>query len=112
MKVPVRWLAPETLLKGLYSSKSDVWSFGVVMFEVFSGEYPYGDIKVLKEVRRKVALENLRLIPPSDMADEDMKVMMMCFEPVEKRASFVQICQKYAGFSCFISKMFVLDTKN
>ncbi|CAI2315767.1 unnamed protein product [Caenorhabditis sp. 36 PRJEB53466] len=95
MKVPVRWLAPETLLKGIYSSKSDVWSFGVVMFEVFSGEYPYGEIKVLKEVRRKVALEHLRLQPPGDMPEEDVKVMRMCFETVDKRASFVQICQKY-----------------
>ncbi|CAB03003.2 Tyrosine-protein kinase [Caenorhabditis elegans] len=95
MKVPIRWLAPETLLKGIYSSKSDVWSFGVVMFEVFSGEYPYADVKVLKELRRKVAHENLRLKPPSDMPTDDAKVMEMCFEPVDNRATFVQVCNRY-----------------
>ncbi|CAP24632.2 Protein CBG03803 [Caenorhabditis briggsae] len=95
MKVPIRWLPPETLLKGIYSSKSDVWSFGVVMFEVFSREYPYSEVKVLKELRKKVAHENLRLKPPSDMPEEDMKVMQMCFEPVESRMSFLQLCKKY-----------------
>ncbi|XP_071852222.1 uncharacterized protein [Apostichopus japonicus] len=40
--VPSAWLAPETLLFGQYSGKSDVWSFGVLLWEVFSyGEIPY-----------------------------------------------------------------------
>ncbi|EGT47291.1 hypothetical protein CAEBREN_31125 [Caenorhabditis brenneri] len=95
MKVPIRWLAPETLLKGIYSSTTDVWSFGVVMFEVFSRDYPYAEVKVLKELRRKVAHEHLRLQPPSDMPPEDTKIMEMCFEPAETRVSFDQLCKKY-----------------
>jgi serine/threonine protein kinase len=41
-EVPVRWLAPEALIRGEFTLDSDVWSFGIVMWEVFSfGHHPY-----------------------------------------------------------------------
>ena len=41
MNIPVKWYAPECLANNKYSRKSDVWSFGVVMWEMFSlGESP------------------------------------------------------------------------
>ncbi len=39
--MPIRWTAPEGLAKGKFSTKSDVWSYGVVIFEVFAQETPY-----------------------------------------------------------------------
>eukprot|EP00079_Xenopus_tropicalis_P039636 XP_017953407.1 PREDICTED: tyrosine-protein kinase Srms [Xenopus tropicalis] len=40
--VPVRWTAPEVLTRYRYTAKSDVWSFGIVMYEVFMlGRTPY-----------------------------------------------------------------------
>ena len=41
-KIPIRWCPPEVLLRQEWSEKSDVWSFGVVMWEIFSsGNEPY-----------------------------------------------------------------------
>jgi len=42
---PVRWIAPKVLEYGRFSDKTDVWSFVITMFEVWSeGKIPYFDI--------------------------------------------------------------------
>ncbi|KAE9412706.1 hypothetical protein Angca_005473 [Angiostrongylus cantonensis] len=96
VKVPVRWLAPETLRSGTYSNKSDVWSYGVLMFEVFSnGKVPYEHVKKLGILRNEV-LGGLRLQPPSDMPSEDCAIMIMCFEnDPAKRSSFADLEEAY-----------------
>lgn len=44
-KIPIRWTAPEAIAYGKFSSVSDVWSFGIVMWEVMSyGERPYWEM--------------------------------------------------------------------
>ena len=66
-KIPVRWTAPEAIAFRKFTSSSDVWSFGIVMWEVMSyGERPYWNwsnqdvIKAIEKGYRYVA----RLLEP------------------------------------------------
>uniref|UniRef100_A0A1I7VVI0 Tyrosine-protein kinase n=1 Tax=Loa loa TaxID=7209 RepID=A0A1I7VVI0_LOALO len=61
--VPVRWLSPETLKYGCFSSKTDVWSFGITVWEIYSGgQEPYTEIQDNKELRRGVIEQRANLL--------------------------------------------------
>ena len=59
--LPVRWMPPESIVYGTFSSKGDVWMFGVVVWEVFSlGRQPYwsqANDTVIDMIRKGVLLE-------------------------------------------------------
>ena len=62
----VRYLAPEVITSRTYSKASDVWSYGVVFWEILTGEQPYRDVEecaVMFRVGRQ--LRSLLPIPPS-----------------------------------------------
>ncbi|XP_056868686.1 receptor-type tyrosine-protein kinase FLT3 isoform X2 [Takifugu flavidus] len=47
VRLPVKWMAPESTFQGIYTTKSDVWAYGILLWEVFSlGVTPYPGIKV------------------------------------------------------------------
>jgi serine/threonine protein kinase len=79
--LPVRWMAPEALTKSKYSEKSDVWAFGVLMWELWAaGELPYYAIKGDEELIERVAKKGLRLARPEGCPEAVYAVMQRCWE--------------------------------
>ena len=49
-KIPVKWTAPEAILFKKYTTKSDIWSYGMLMYEIWSlGHKPF-EINTVQEV--------------------------------------------------------------
>lgn len=91
-KVPIRWLAPEVLRHNFFSGKSDSWSFGVVLFEIWSdGQRPYDEIKDKRMVKSRV-LAGSRLQPPPGTPALFAAVMRACFEAEPaRRCTLLQV---------------------
>ncbi len=79
-KLPVKWLAPECMLLQQFSSASDVWAFGVVLYEVATfGLPPYPELTAV-ETAKLIIKEGLRITQPSVCSDEFYSLMSDCWE--------------------------------
>uniref|UniRef100_A0A8W8MD80 Receptor protein-tyrosine kinase n=1 Tax=Magallana gigas TaxID=29159 RepID=A0A8W8MD80_MAGGI len=91
-RVPIKWVAPECIKTTKHATeKSDVWSYGVVLWEIFSmGEAPYDGIKSMElELKLK---KGLRLKKPEHCDDVFYKIMKRCWTyESEKRPNFEEI---------------------
>ncbi|XP_029606992.1 ephrin type-B receptor 1-like isoform X2 [Salmo trutta] len=78
-KIPVRWTAPEAIAYRKFTSASDVWSYGIVMWEVMSfGERPYWDMSNQDVIN---AIEqDYRLPPPMDCPTALHQLMLDCWQ--------------------------------
>jgi len=88
---PIRWTAIEGIEKNLFFLESDVWSFGVVLWEMFTrGEYPYKEIK--DSNIKEFLLKGCRLSKPEDCPDKIYDLMLRCWNQSYKdRPSFKEI---------------------
>ncbi|XP_066950454.1 tyrosine-protein kinase Btk isoform X6 [Macrobrachium rosenbergii] len=91
-KFPIKWAAPEVLNFMRFSSKSDVWAYGVLMWEVFScGKMPYGKAKNT-EVVEMVVQKGCVLDKPRFCPDNVYNVMRKCWDRTpEMRPAFSDI---------------------
>eukprot|EP00117_Sycon_ciliatum_P036627 scpid36281/ scgid3079/ Tyrosine-protein kinase transforming protein Abl; V-abl len=90
--LPVKWLSVEVLRDGIYSFKSDVWAFGVMLWETLTdGAVPYTGIPN-SEVYYKL-LGGMQLERPAVASDMIVSMMHACMslEP-DKRPCFAEIC--------------------
>ncbi|XP_053702921.1 ephrin type-B receptor 4a [Synchiropus splendidus] len=78
-KIPIRWTAPEAIAFRKFTSASDVWSYGIVMWEVMSfGERPYWDMSNQDVIN---AIEqDYRLPPPPDCPTHLHQLMLDCWQ--------------------------------
>lgn len=92
---PVRWTAPESLTNEVYTSKSDVWSFGILMWEIFSrGDQPYPDISKNYTVAEKVK-RGYNMDAPAETPEGCYNLMKNCWEfNPNDRYSFKRIKQE------------------
>ncbi|XP_022792750.1 proto-oncogene tyrosine-protein kinase receptor Ret-like [Stylophora pistillata] len=90
-RLPVKWTAYEALLYGTYTTKSDVWSYGVVLYEIFTiGGSPYPRMD-----RRKIAnllQKGYRMPKPQHVDDALYQLMMRCWQnDADARPTFTEL---------------------
>uniref|UniRef100_A0A8C5PSE2 receptor protein-tyrosine kinase n=1 Tax=Leptobrachium leishanense TaxID=445787 RepID=A0A8C5PSE2_9ANUR len=91
-RLPVKWMAPESIFEGIYTIKSDVWSFGILLWEIFSlGVNPYPGIPVNAHFY-KLLRSGFQMDPPFYTTDEIYFLMQSCWAfDSRKRPSFPQL---------------------
>ncbi|XP_041108791.1 mitogen-activated protein kinase kinase kinase 21-like [Polyodon spathula] len=91
------WMAPEVIKSSLFSKGSDIWSYGVLLWELLTGEVPYRGIDGLA-VAYGVAVNKLTLPIPSTCPEQFSKLMEECWEQDPHiRPSFTAILEQLAA---------------
>ncbi|KAJ8277364.1 hypothetical protein GJAV_G00074380 [Gymnothorax javanicus] len=93
-KLPIKWTAPEALKKEKFSTRSDVWSYGVLLWETFSyGRQPYPKMSLM-EVKEKLE-QGYRMEAPEGCPPNIYALMRACWESNPgKRPSFRKLKDK------------------
>ncbi|XP_055964013.1 tyrosine-protein kinase Srms [Sorex fumeus] len=96
-KIPVKWTAPEAASYRVYSQKSDVWSFGVLLYEVFTyGQCPYEGMSNHETLQQ--VLRGYRLPRPPACPAEVYALMRECWQgSPEQRPAFAALQDKLAA---------------
>ncbi|XP_075419673.1 receptor-type tyrosine-protein kinase FLT3 [Tenrec ecaudatus] len=88
-RLPVKWMAPESLFEGIYTIKSDVWSYGILLWEIFSlGVNPYPGTPVDANFY-KLIQSGFKMDQPFYATEEIYFIMQSCWAfDSRKRPSF------------------------
>ncbi|XP_065821549.1 tyrosine-protein kinase Fer isoform X1 [Labrus bergylta] len=96
-QIPIKWTAPEALNYGRYSSESDVWSYGILLWETFSlGVCPYPGMT--NQQAREQVEKGYRMACPQRCPDDVYKVMQRCWQyNPEDRPKFIELQRDLAA---------------
>ncbi|XP_019485606.1 PREDICTED: macrophage colony-stimulating factor 1 receptor [Hipposideros armiger] len=92
-RLPVKWMAPESIFDCVYTVQSDVWSYGILLWEIFSlGLNPYPGILVNSKFY-KLVKDGYQMAQPAFAPKNIYSIMQACWalEPTQ-RPTFQQIC--------------------
>jgi serine/threonine protein kinase len=90
---PLRWMAPESLQSSTYSTQSDVWSFGIVVYEIVARHEPHFDEDPMS-IGFRIRDEGLVPTIPETCDPFIRDLMLACWHPEPaKRPTFDQICE-------------------
>ncbi|XP_068194424.1 tyrosine-protein kinase receptor [Antennarius striatus] len=92
--LPVKWMPPEAFMEGIFTCKTDTWSFGVLLWEIFSlGYMPY-PCKTNQEVLEFVTSGG-RMDPPKSCPGPVYRIMTQCWQHCpEHRPNFSAILER------------------
>ncbi|XP_039341152.1 macrophage colony-stimulating factor 1 receptor isoform X1 [Mauremys reevesii] len=92
-RLPVKWMAPESIFDCIYTVQSDVWSYGILLWEIFSlGKSPYPGMLVNSKFYSMVK-QGYQMARPDFAPMEMYRIMQACWnlQPT-RRPTFDQIC--------------------
>ncbi|XP_077333600.1 vascular endothelial growth factor receptor 2 isoform X1 [Lithobates pipiens] len=93
-RLPLKWMAPETIFDRVYTTQSDVWSFGVLLWEIFSlGGSPYPGVQIDEYFCRRLK-EGTRMRAPDYATVEIYQTMLDCWhgDPLQ-RPTFTELVE-------------------
>ncbi|XP_020510949.3 platelet-derived growth factor receptor beta-like isoform X1 [Labrus bergylta] len=78
--LPMKWMSPESIFQNIYSSQSDVWSYGVLLWEIFSlGVSPYPDLPMTHKFFSALK-KGYRMSQPDHAPQDIFDLMKLCWE--------------------------------
>ncbi|XP_052430001.1 macrophage colony-stimulating factor 1 receptor [Carassius gibelio] len=93
-RLPVKWMAPESIFDCVYTVQSDVWSYGILLWEIFSlGKSPYPNILVDSKFYKMIK-SGYQMSRPDFASPEMYTIMKMCWNlDAAERPTFSKISQ-------------------
>ncbi|NXY89749.1 VGFR4 factor, partial [Alcedo cyanopectus] len=94
-RLPLKWMAPEAIFDKIYTTQSDVWSFGVLLWEIFSlGASPYPGVQIDEDFCRRLK-EGTRMRNPEYSTPEVYQTMLDCWQGVPtERPTFSELVER------------------
>lgn len=88
--LPIRWMPPESILYRKFTVESDIWSFGVVLWEIFTfGKQPWYELANHEVIQR--VTEGKILTKPTTCPSQVYEIMLTCWKAASERTAVAEL---------------------